>query len=238
MYGPPKYTARGGKNHSDKPYILLIAASDLEIEIPTRKAESGEGGVTIVKFDDVIPIIPSVQRPRRVTMVGTDGESYRFLLKRNEDLRLDERIMQLLLMANSLHLPINTFVYNVVPIASNVGLIEWVDEAEDLDLVISHTRPRHLRDQELSLLKIRTISNTSFLSCRTREYSWDRLSHAERVDSLSYLENHIPAETLQTALWIKAASTHIWHKRRTSFTLSVAVMSITGVFLLFIMLFY
>eukprot|EP01060_Flectonema_neradi_P030112 TRINITY_DN4304_c0_g1_i1.p1 TRINITY_DN4304_c0_g1~~TRINITY_DN4304_c0_g1_i1.p1 ORF type:complete len:2551 (+),score=337.62 TRINITY_DN4304_c0_g1_i1:51-7703(+) len=206
----------------------LSTATDLEVEIPTRKAESGGGGVRIARFDDTVPIIPSVQRPRRVTMIGTNGESYRFLLKRNEDLRLDERIMQLLMMANSLNLPINTFVYNVVPIASDVGLIEWVDEAEDLDAVISQTRPRNQRDQELSLLKARTLTNTSFLSCRSKDFSWEGLSHAQRVDCLSYLENHIPAETLQIALWTKAASTQIWHKRRTSFTLSVAVMSIVG----------
>lgn len=40
-------------------------------------------------------MIPSKQRPRKITMQGEDGRDYVFLLKGHEDLRQDERVMQL-----------------------------------------------------------------------------------------------------------------------------------------------
>jgi FKBP12-rapamycin complex-associated protein len=39
-------------------------------------------------------VITSKQRPRRLTIQGDDGENYDFLLKGHEDLRQDERVMQ------------------------------------------------------------------------------------------------------------------------------------------------
>lgn len=40
-------------------------------------------------------VIPSKQRPRKISMQGEDGRDYVFLLKGHEDLRQDERVMQL-----------------------------------------------------------------------------------------------------------------------------------------------
>lgn len=40
-------------------------------------------------------MIPSKQRPRKISMQGEDGRDYVFLLKGHEDLRQDERVMQL-----------------------------------------------------------------------------------------------------------------------------------------------
>ena len=39
-------------------------------------------------------MIPSKQRPRKCTIYGSDGEDHAFLLKGHEDLRQDERVMQ------------------------------------------------------------------------------------------------------------------------------------------------
>lgn len=52
--------------------------------------------VTIASFSRQLGIIPSKQRPRKLTIHGSDGEDYAFLLKGHEDLRQDERVMQVL----------------------------------------------------------------------------------------------------------------------------------------------
>ena len=39
-------------------------------------------------------MINSKQRPRKLTIYGSDGREYQFLLKGHEDLRQDERVMQ------------------------------------------------------------------------------------------------------------------------------------------------
>lgn len=50
--------------------------------------------VTIASFAPQLVIIPSKQRPRKLTIHGSDGDDYAFLLKGHEDLRQDERVMQ------------------------------------------------------------------------------------------------------------------------------------------------
>ena len=44
----------------------------------------------------------SKQRPRRLAVMGSDGREYVFLLKGHEDLRQDERAMQLFGLVNTL----------------------------------------------------------------------------------------------------------------------------------------
>lgn len=50
--------------------------------------------VTIASFAPQLAVITSKQRPRKLTILGSDGEDYAFLLKGHEDLRQDERVMQ------------------------------------------------------------------------------------------------------------------------------------------------
>ena len=53
--------------------------------------------VTIKSFAHQLTVMTSKQRPRKLTIHGSDGEDYAFLLKGHEDLRQDERVMQVLL---------------------------------------------------------------------------------------------------------------------------------------------
>lgn len=57
--------------------------------------------VTIKSFAPQLVVITSKQRPRKLTIHGSDGEEYAFLLKGHEDLRQDERVMQVI---SSFHL--------------------------------------------------------------------------------------------------------------------------------------
>lgn len=52
--------------------------------------------VTIASFAPQLVVITSKQRPRKLTIHGSDGEEHAFLLKGHEDLRQDERVMQVL----------------------------------------------------------------------------------------------------------------------------------------------
>ena len=65
-------------------------------------------------------------------MTGDDGVEYVFLLKGHEDLRQDERVMQLFGLVNALlastddgaRLDLGIQRYSVVPLSTNSGLIE------------------------------------------------------------------------------------------------------------------
>ncbi|KAJ9472243.1 Target of rapamycin [Diplonema papillatum] len=200
----------------------LAIARNLSLLVPGRGVTSD---VTIRSFDTVLPIIPSVQRPRKLTIVGSNGASYRFLLKGNEDLRLDERIMQLLSMANivlrrgSLFKHVDIITYPVIAVAKDAGLIGWVDDTEDLEYVITHARQRGQRDVEMQVVA---------RHFRLGKVEWDALTVDERVEALAVVEQNTTGDTLQLALWLRAATSEVWLERRTAFTQSLAVMSTIG----------
>jgi len=78
----------------------LLAARDLELAIPGTYSHDKP----IVRIQSITPslkVITSKQRPRKLTMVGSDGNEYAFLLKGHEDLRQDERVIQLFGLVNT-----------------------------------------------------------------------------------------------------------------------------------------
>ena len=50
--------------------------------------------VAIARMENKIEIFRTKTRPKKIVVVGEDGEKYQYLLKAREDLHLDERIMQ------------------------------------------------------------------------------------------------------------------------------------------------
>ena len=79
----------------------LLDASDLSLAVPGTYLESGSE-IRIRSFSPLLRVITSKQRPRVVTMQGSDGLDYMFLIKGHEDLGLDERVMQLFGLVNTL----------------------------------------------------------------------------------------------------------------------------------------
>jgi FKBP12-rapamycin complex-associated protein len=79
----------------------LLNARDLEIAMPgTYKAKEP---VTMIRsFAPTLIVMASKQRPRKLTINGSDGLPYTFLLKGHEDLRQDERVMQVFGLCNTL----------------------------------------------------------------------------------------------------------------------------------------
>ncbi|KAG4305883.1 hypothetical protein PORY_000793 [Pneumocystis oryctolagi] len=104
-------------------------------------------------FLDEVDIMNSLQKPRKITIIGSDGRHYPFLCKPKDDLRKDARLMEFNSMINKFlridnesrkrQLYIRT--YSVIPLNEECGLIEWV----------SHTRP--LRDIILKSYKQKNI---------------------------------------------------------------------------------
>ena len=101
--------------------------------------------VSIEQFRNEVQIISSKQRPKKLVLVGSDGKEYNYLLKGKEDLRLDERIMQLFTFINKMfHSPSEQEHYaiqgySITPISPQIGIIAWVEDCDTLgDLVIDH----------------------------------------------------------------------------------------------------
>lgn len=73
----------------------------MELGIPGSYRVDGSY-VKIEKFIPNVEVMTSKQRPRKITLRGSDGQDYVFLLKGHEDLRQDERVMQLFGLVNAL----------------------------------------------------------------------------------------------------------------------------------------
>ena len=79
---------------------------------------------------------------------GDDGKDYQYLLKGHEDLRQDERVMQVFGLVNTLlSVDTNSFKrrlhiqrYPVIPLAPNAGLLGWVQDSDTLHVLIKDYR--------------------------------------------------------------------------------------------------
>jgi PI-3-kinase-related kinase SMG-1 len=113
------------------------------------------GYVTIMGVHPHLTAIPTKTRPKRIVLLGSDGCDHIFLLKGRDDLRMDERLMQIVRVSNRLMaadrpaagLGLAMRHYSVTPLGDRVGLIQWVENTASLFSLFrswqSSTRERH-----------------------------------------------------------------------------------------------
>uniref|UniRef100_A0A0K0FGR5 Serine/threonine-protein kinase Smg1 (inferred by orthology to a D. melanogaster protein) n=1 Tax=Strongyloides venezuelensis TaxID=75913 RepID=A0A0K0FGR5_STRVS len=100
--------------------------------------------VSIEKVSNVVTVIQSLTRPKKVEFHGNDGSSHYYLVKGYEDMHLDERLQQILRICNQildnkkykipgdLEYPYRAKNYSVTPIGARSGLIKYVGEADQM----------------------------------------------------------------------------------------------------------
>ncbi|OQR98763.1 DNA-dependent protein kinase catalytic subunit [Thraustotheca clavata] len=100
---------------------------------------------TILSFDPQLLVLASKQLPKRLALHANNGQTYLFLVKGGEDLRLDQRIEQLFGVVNTIlqghpgcqrrrELSIRT--YKVIPMTATIGLVEWLDNTKTLKSIV------------------------------------------------------------------------------------------------------
>ena len=179
---------------------------DLAIAMPgTYKANSDV--VTIKAFDPTLTVITSKQRPRKLRINGNDGNPYHFLLKGHEDLRQDERVMQLFGLVNTLldsnletakrHLTIQR--YSVCPLSPNSGLIGWVPLHDTLHALI-----RDYRESKKIVLNIehRLMNNV------TTDY--ESLTLIQKVEVFEHALDLTTGMDLDRILWLKSKNSEVF----------------------------
>ncbi|GAO47492.1 hypothetical protein G7K_1698-t1 [Saitoella complicata NRRL Y-17804] len=202
----------------------LLAARDLDLAVPGTY-QSGKPIVKISSFAPTFTVITSKQRPRRLTMKGSDGKDYQYALKGHEDIRQDERVMQLFGLVNTLlsidsesfkrHLNIQR--YPVIPLSPNSGLLGWVPDSDTLHVLI-----RDYRESRKILLN---IEHRLMLQMAP---DYDNLMLMQKVEVFEYALDNTTGQDLYRVLWLKSRSSEAWLDRRTNYTRSLAVMSMVG----------
>jgi hypothetical protein len=89
--------------------VLMSATGQVSTaaaEDPAASASSGSNSssswLCIAAFDKQVAVLPTKTRPKRLLMLASDGSIHAFLLKGRDDLRVDERLMQLMRASNAL----------------------------------------------------------------------------------------------------------------------------------------
>ena len=220
-----------GFNHRIAPIRLVVPVESCLIpnlpsnfEASTMKTFTpfAKEPVTISAFLDDAMVLSSLQKPRRLSIRGTDGKVYNVMAKPKDDLRKDQRLMEFNTMINRFlkrdveaskrRLYIRT--YAVVPLNEECGLIEWVENLKTL------------RDILLKLYKERNI---------TPNYAEIRNQLDEACsgppEKVSIFEDRILKKFApRFHIWFRESFPEptAWFNARLRYTRSAAVMSIVG----------
>ncbi|CAK7202518.1 serine/threonine-protein kinase M1 [Sporothrix eucalyptigena] len=182
--------------------------------------------ITIHSFQDEVLILGSLAQPRKLTIRGSDGRLYDILLKPKDDMRTDQRIMEVNAQINQAlrkdteatrrQLSIRT--YAVTPLNEDCGIIEWVLGLKTLreilrpyyDLRRTKIQPRP--PEPLEIQKMLTEAG----------------SPRQRVNV--FTTTVLPAfpPVLQEWFMRRFPYPAVWFTARLRFTRSAAVMSMAG----------
>ncbi|KAJ2137838.1 phosphatidylinositol kinase- protein kinase tor1, partial [Coemansia sp. RSA 637] len=203
---------------------ILHQCRDMSVAVP-GSYNPDSNLTTIQLFKPDIEVHRTAQLPRQMCIQGSDGNEYTFLLKGLDDLRLDERVMQLFGLINSLlskdsetarrSLAIERFP--VVPLSSNSGLIGFYSNTNSLNQIVIENRKAVNQPNRLELN----------FACQFTP-NWTTLTTMQKVESFEYALSNTPGNDLHRAMWYKSPNAEVWLERRTNYTRSLAVMSIAG----------
>ena len=181
--------------------------------------------VTINKIDKYLIILETKQHPRKISMIGTNNKQYIYLLKGLEDLRQDERVIQIFNLVNLIFAKkniasnLNLFitVYSVIPLSNRSGLIGWVHDCNSLDRLIKEYRK--------IMNKIPRVERNTLTKYNPK---FETSTFLKKIDSFLYVLSETKDKDLREMIWLKSKDSESWFIRTTNYSRSLAVMSIVG----------
>ena len=204
----------------------LLQANNLELGVPGSYRVNGSF-VKIERFYPSVHVITSKQRPRKIVLRGGDGKDYVFLLKGHEDLRQDERVMQLFGLVNALlardhrtnNHDLNIQRYCITPLSHNAGVVGWVPHCDTFHSLI--------RDYRASKRIPLNMENREMLKL-AQDYELLTVMQKVEIFSEALERTNGKGNDIHDVLWTKSTNSEEWLDRRTKFTRSIAVMSMVG----------
>ncbi|KAJ0746764.1 putative non-specific serine/threonine protein kinase [Helianthus annuus] len=125
--------------------IIMPTLGSINVNLPTYGTSttgffSATDLPTITGIADEAEVLSSLQRPKKIILLGSDGVKRPFLCKPKDDLRKDARMMEFNAMINRLlskcpesrrrKLYLRTFA--VIPLTEDCGMVEWVPHTRGL----------------------------------------------------------------------------------------------------------
>lgn len=192
-----------------------------DVNMNHHRAFNRRDYIHISSFLDEVLVLNSLQKPRKISIRGSDGHVYALLCKPKDDLRKDQRLMEFNAMINRAlkkdaesskrHLYIKT--YAVTPLNEECGLIEWVDNLKTLrEILLASYKQKNV---PINYAEIRSLLNESISAPEKLPVFTDRvIPHFPPVFHEWFVE-----------MFPEPGS---WFNARLRYTRSCAVMSIVG----------
>ncbi|XP_044280098.1 DNA-dependent protein kinase catalytic subunit isoform X2 [Varanus komodoensis] len=217
----------------------------MELEIPGQYNGKGkpmpEYHVKISGFDQRIKVMHSIRKPKRIIIRGSDEQEYPFLVKGGEDLRQDQRIEQLFDVMNIVLLRdaacsqrnMQLKTYQVIPMTTRIGLIEWLENTCTLKEFLL----KSMSEQEKSDYSSPSGPYTDYSDWLTKmggtkatlRYTlmFQRASRTETVTSFQRREKRVPEDLLRRAFVKMSTTPEAFLSLRYHFASSHALMCIS-----------
>ena len=190
--------------------------------------------VTIASIGHVMKLIPSAKRPRKLRILGSDGHIYKYILKGNEDVRLDQRVMQLFSLTNSIlhgdkfgvekHLHIRQVP--IVPIAPNAGLIAWAEGGETFYSMITWHRKIVGTENNEEQVYLKNYVGNEKTGAQDRDPL--KLTPIQKLELHRELCGLALDDDIRETMWLRSPNAELWLNQTTNFARSNGLMSIIG----------
>ena len=233
----------------------------------TRNNEHFSVQFSPVGFDSQLLVMSSMRKPKRIKMFGSDGKEVMFLVKGGEDLRNDERIELLFGLMNTVvssasststststsnttsfeeECNISQFsrlqarTYIVIPMTSQVGILEWVSNTVPVKLVVSEEMSKDAQfcSKNESFNTDKDITQTEAFQVR---YDWVNGHEAPKYHKMirdasqksanevyAKMKSLLPDDFIRRRLLRVAESPESFITLRTEYSKSLAVSSLFG----------
>jgi len=232
----------------------LMALAGTQVPLPGESVSTDSaltpfagGPVTIASFGDEVQFLNTKTRPKRVSITGSNGQRYDFLLKGREDLHTDARIMQVMSLLSaqlaahkdSASLPLRQ--YSITPLGNRVGLVQWVQNSVPLFSLFKQWQTRSV---EASAAKSARPPDGAahrpvelyyrHLTAALKDEGLQSMVHRNQTPKdvqlkvLSSLKRSVPARLLALELWASSTGPADWWARQTQYSQSTAVASMAG----------
>ncbi|XP_029935630.1 DNA-dependent protein kinase catalytic subunit isoform X2 [Myripristis murdjan] len=215
-----------------------------ELEIPGqydgRSKPLPEYHAKITGFDERVKVMSSIRRPKRLIIRGDDEHDHPFLVKGGEDLRQDQRIEQLFGIMNILlshdtactHRSLQLCTYQVIPITTRIGLIEWMENTSTLKDFLNNSRteeehktvhrPLDVYEDWLS-----RIASAKVQSLGRYSETYKRASRTETVNNFLKVTQLVPADLLRRAFLKMCTNPEAFLSLRSHFISSHALLCVS-----------
>ncbi|XP_075536838.1 ATR serine/threonine kinase meiotic 41 [Dermacentor variabilis] len=207
--------------------ILLPLQSATSVSLPTGGTPRDhkpfpQTPVHLVSINDRVDVLSSLQKPKKISVKGSDGKTYAMMLKPKDDLRKDCRLMEfnnlmnryLKQSAEGLRRRLHIRTYNVVPLNEECGLIEWIPDLQGFRFILN----RIYREKGL------------LVSSKEIKEMMPELATSVEKKLAIFKEKFLPRFPPVFVEWFHKnfPDPTAWYTARQSYAQTVAVMSIVG----------